>query len=49
VLRYATPSHYSTDLLHPRWTAFAGSGLAYLGFAALFLIAAWAVLRARDV
>jgi ABC-type transport system involved in multi-copper enzyme maturation permease subunit len=49
LLRYATPSYYSTDLLHPRWTAFAGSGLAYLGFAALFLLAAWSVLRARDV
>jgi ABC-type transport system involved in multi-copper enzyme maturation permease subunit len=48
-LRYASPSHYSTDLLHPRWTAFAGSGLAYLCFAAIFLFAAWAVLRARDV
>ncbi len=48
-IRYLTPSFYSTNLLHPDVAQFAGSALAFAGFAAVFLLGAWAVLRARDV
>jgi ABC-type transport system involved in multi-copper enzyme maturation permease subunit len=48
-LRYFTPSHYSNGLLHPAFGPFAASAGAFAGFAALFLIGAWAVMRARDV
>ena len=48
-LRYLTPSHYSNDLLHPAFGPFAASAGAYVAFAAAYLLAAWAVLRARDV
>lgn len=48
-IRYLTPSHYANDLLHPGLGPFAASASAYLGFTALFLVGAWAVLRARDV
>jgi ABC-2 type transport system permease protein len=48
-LRYLTPSHYSNNLLHPAFGPFAASAGAFAVFAAAFLFAAWAVLRARDV
>jgi ABC-2 type transport system permease protein len=48
-IRYLTPSHYSNGLLHPAFAPFAASAGALVGFTALFLFGAWAVLRARDV
>ena len=48
-LRYLTPSHYSTGLLHPALGPFAASAGAFVGFAVLFLLGAWAILRARDL
>jgi ABC-2 type transport system permease protein len=48
-IRYLSPSYYSADLLHPRLSEFGVSGLAYAGFALLFLGGAYAVLRARDL
>lgn len=47
--RFLTPSYYSSNLLHPRLSEFGISGLAYAGFALLFLGGAHAVLRARDL
>ncbi|MCY1014441.1 ABC transporter permease [Pyxidicoccus sp. MSG2] len=48
-VRYLSPSYYSVNLLHPRLAEFAASGAAYAGFAMLFLLGAYAVLRARDL
>lgn len=48
-LRYVTPSHYSTGLLHPDLKVFAVSAGAYVGFAVVFMLLAWAIFRARDV
>lgn len=48
-LRYATPTFYWTDLLHPHASHYAVSVLAYCGFAIAFLAMAWLILRARDV
>ena len=48
-LRYLSPSHYSAELLHPSFKHFAPSVLAFAGFALLFLAAAYAVLRERDL
>lgn len=48
-LRYATPSFYSSGLLNPDLQAFLISGGAYAGFTLLFMLVAYAVLRARDV
>lgn len=48
-LRYVTPSHYATNLLHPRLSEFGLSAGMYAVFAAVFLGAAWAVLRRRDL
>lgn len=48
-IRYLTPSYYSTGLIHPAASEFAVSGAAYAGFTVLFLLIAYAVLRARDV
>lgn len=48
-IRYLSPSFYSGDLLNPRLSEFGVSGLAYAGFALLFLGGAYAVLRARDL
>jgi ABC-2 type transport system permease protein len=48
-IRYLSPSHYSADLLHPQLSVFGISGLAYAGFATLFLGGAYAILRARDL
>jgi ABC-2 type transport system permease protein len=48
-IRFLSPSHYSTDLLHPHFTRFAVSGAAYAAFAAVFLGAAYLILRTRDV
>ena len=48
-LRYATPSHYSSDLLHPDFLKFMGGTAVYAGFAAVFLAAGYAVLRRRDL
>jgi hypothetical protein len=47
-LRYLTPTHYSNDLLHPAFGPFAASAGALVAFAAVYLFAAWAVLRQRD-
>lgn len=48
-LRFLSPSNYADNLLHPRVAEFAVSGAAYAGFATLFLGAAYAILRARDL
>lgn len=48
-LRYLSPSYYSGDLLHPKLAEFGASGAAYAGFATVFLLGAYAVLRARDL
>ncbi|QSQ27027.1 ABC transporter permease subunit [Pyxidicoccus parkwayensis] len=48
-LKYLSPSHYAGDLLHPKLAEFGASGAAYAGFATLFLLGAYAVLRARDL
>jgi ABC-2 type transport system permease protein len=48
-LRYLSPSHYSAELLHPAFSHFAPSALAFAGFAMVFLAAAYAVLRERDL
>jgi ABC-2 type transport system permease protein len=48
-LRYASPTHYAGDLLHPALSRFGMSALACMAFAALMLAAAGATLRARDV
>jgi ABC-2 type transport system permease protein len=48
-LRYASPSAYSTNLLHPQLWQFLLSAGAYAGFALLFLGAAHLILRGRDL
>lgn len=48
-VRYFSPSYYSNGLLSPDLHTFALSGGAYAGFTVIFLLAAYAVLRARDV
>ncbi|MBZ4416430.1 ABC transporter permease [Myxococcus sp. RHST-1-4] len=48
-LRYLSPSYYAGDLLHPKLAEFGASGAAYAGFATVFLLGAYAVLRARDL
>jgi ABC-type transport system involved in multi-copper enzyme maturation permease subunit len=48
-LRYVSPSHYSTGLLHPSFGHYAPSALAFAGFALVFLAAAYAVMRERDL
>jgi len=49
LVRFLSPSAYSTDLLHPEWARF-GIGIgAYAAFSAAFLVLGWAILRARDV
>ncbi len=48
-LRYLSPSYYSGNLLHPKLAEFGASGAAYAGFATVFLLGAYAVLRARDL
>lgn len=48
-VRYLSPSYYATNLLHPQFTQFGVSGLAYAVFAALFLGGALFILRARDL
>lgn len=49
VLRYLSPSYYASNLLHPKLTEFAISGVAYAGFATIFLLGAYGALRARDL
>lgn len=49
ILRFLSPSSYAADLLHPRLAEFGTSAGAYAGFAALFLAAAYLVLRRRDL
>jgi ABC-type transport system involved in multi-copper enzyme maturation permease subunit len=49
IVRYLSPSHYATGLLHPAFSHFAVSGAAFAGFALLFLAAAYAVIRERDL
>jgi ABC-2 type transport system permease protein len=48
-IRYLSPSHYSSDLLHPHLSHFGVSGAAYAVFAAIFLSAAYGILRVRDL
>jgi ABC-type transport system involved in multi-copper enzyme maturation permease subunit len=48
-LGYFSPSHYATGLLHPAFSRFALSGAAYAGFTLVFLLAAYAILRERDL
>src|SRR5262249_49233094 len=48
-IRFASPSHYATALLDPRPAQFAMGVGAYAAFAALFLAAAYAVIRSRDL
>ena len=48
-LRYASPTHYAGDLLHPELARFGASALCCLAIAAALLSAGGAVLRARDL
>lgn len=48
-LRYASVWHYNSDLLHPQLSHASMAALAHLGFAAAFLLIAWAILRRRDL
>jgi ABC-2 type transport system permease protein len=48
-LQYVSPSHYSTNLLHPHFLKFLGSTGIYAGFAAAFLALGYLVLRRRDL
>ncbi|NVJ08755.1 ABC transporter permease subunit [Myxococcus sp. AM001] len=48
-LRYLSPSYYASDLLHPGLAQFGASGAAYAVFAFVFLMAAYGILRARDL
>ncbi|SDF14634.1 MULTISPECIES: ABC transporter permease [Myxococcus] len=48
-LRYLSPSYYAGDLLHPGLAQFGASGAAYAVFAFVFLMAAYGILRARDL
>ncbi len=48
-VKYASVWYYRIDLLHPDLLPFAASALAHVGFALLFLGAAWFVLARRDV
>ena len=48
-LRWLTPSHWSTGLLHPHAGPFLVSVAVLAGFTLLYLGTAYAVLRARDV
>lgn len=49
VLRWLTPSHWSSNLLHPHAGPFLVSVAVLTGFTIVYLTAAYAVLRARDV
>lgn len=49
LVRYLSPSHYAAGLLHPALSHFAISGGAYAGFALVFLLAAYGVMRERDL
>lgn len=48
-ISYLSPSAYSTNLVHPHLAPFAVSVSAYAVFAAVFLLAGYAALRARDL
>ncbi len=48
-LRYGSVWHYASQLLNPDPARFGPAVLAHLGFFALFMTLAWAVLRRRDV
>jgi ABC-2 type transport system permease protein len=48
-IRYASPSAYSTNLLHPEPGRFLVSAAAYAGFTLLFLGAAHFTLKERDL
>jgi len=48
-LRYAAPSHYSHDLLHPELPRLLESTAACAGFAAMFLVAGHAMLRRKPL
>jgi ABC-2 type transport system permease protein len=48
-IRFASPSHYATDLLHSALGPFAISVAAYAAFALAFLGGAYAVIRSRDL
>lgn len=48
-LRYLSPSHYATGLVHPSFGHYGPSGAAYAGFALLFLALGYFVLRERDL
>jgi len=48
-LRFLSAWHYSADLLHPVLSRWGVAALAHLGFAALFLGAAYLVVRERDL
>lgn len=49
LLRFVSPSHYATHLLHPGAVPFLSSVAAYLAFALIFLAGAYAVLQRRDL
>lgn len=49
VLRYFSPSHYSSNLLHPLPAKYLASGGAFVGFAMVFLGLAYLGFRRRDV
>jgi ABC-type transport system involved in multi-copper enzyme maturation permease subunit len=48
-LRYLSVWNYAPDLIHPAGSRFGVACGAHLSFAALFLVAAFTILRARDV
>ena len=49
MLRCASPTHYTGDLLHPALARFGLSALACVAFASVLLAAGGAILRTRDV
>jgi ABC-2 type transport system permease protein len=49
MLRYLSPYHYSSALLHPNFATFAAGVGTYAAFALIFLGGAYLVLRARDL
>lgn len=49
LVRFASPTYYWADLLHPQLSRYGLSVLAFAGFGVAFVLMAWAILRARDV
>lgn len=49
LIRFASPSHYATNLLHPRFSQFAASVGAFGAFLLIFLAGAYLVIHSRDL